>query len=280
MSTTWSPARRAAEFEPVPFDHPLWVLYSSGTTGLPKAIVHGHGGISSSTSRRSGCSRPRPRRPVLLVHHHGLDDVELPRRAAARGGDRGALRRQPGLAGSDALWALRRAPGDLLRHGRGVPQRVREGRAPARRDRYDLSRSRSNSSDRLAARRRAGSGGCTRRSSATSGSASMSGGTDVCTAFAGGNPMLPVHEGEMQAEASGRRSRPSTPTARRSIGEDRRAGADRADASMPVHFWNDPDGSPLPDAYFDTFPGVWRHGDWITSPTAAASSSHGGPTPR
>ena len=102
------------EFEQVPFDHPLWVLYSSGTTGLPKAIVQGHGGILARAAEEA---QPAPRRAGgrsrLLVHDHRLDDVELPRRRAAHRGLDRPLRRQP------------RSP----RHGRAL------GSRRARRDR-------------------------------------------------------------------------------------------------------------------------------------------------
>ena len=85
----------APAFEPVPADHPLYVLFSSGTTGLPKAIVHGHGGIVAEHLKvLAPAPGPRPRRPLLLVHHHRLDDVELPRVRPARRRDDRAVRRR------------------------------------------------------------------------------------------------------------------------------------------------------------------------------------------
>ena len=106
-------------FEQVAFDHPLWVLYSSGTTGLPKAIVQGQGGILHGAAEAPEPARRRAGgRPRLLVHHDRLDDVELPRRLPAdRGLDR-PLRRQPGLSGHDRALGPRRRGADHRRSAR------------------------------------------------------------------------------------------------------------------------------------------------------------------
>ena len=96
--------------------------------------------------------------------------------------------------------------------------------------------------------------------------ASISGGTDVCTGFVGGCPLLPVRAGEIcSAAASGRRVRGLR--RRRRAGRSGQSGSWCVTApmpSMPIRFWNDPDGRRYREAYFDTFPGVWRHGDWVT----------------
>ena len=121
-------------FEQVPFDHPLWVLYSSGTTGLPKAIVQGQGGILLEHLKKARLHTDlRPGGPLLLVHHHRLDDVELPGGRTAGRGHRRALRR-PARPARDV--ALRRGGGShVLRHQRGLHHRLHEGGRGARRAR-------------------------------------------------------------------------------------------------------------------------------------------------
>ena len=92
---------------------------------------------------------------------------------------------------------------------------------------------------------------------------STSGGTDVCTAFVGGCPLLPVYEGELQARALGCAVESWSPDGEPLIGEVGELVITEPMPSMPIFFWNDPDGERYRESYFDMFPGVWRHGDWI-----------------
>ncbi len=92
---------------------------------------------------------------------------------------------------------------------------------------------------------------------------STSGGTDVCTAFVGGVPTLPVYEGELQARSLGALVESWDERGRPLVGEVGELVLTRPMPSMPIFFWGDEDGSKLREAYFDHFPGVWRHGDWI-----------------
>jgi acetoacetyl-CoA synthetase len=92
---------------------------------------------------------------------------------------------------------------------------------------------------------------------------SISGGTDMCTGFVGAAPLLPVHAGEIPCRCLGAKVEAFNPEGRPVIGEVGELVITEPMPSMPVGFWNDPDGSRYREAYFDVFPGVWRHGDWI-----------------
>ena len=104
------------------------------------------------------------------------------------------------------------------------------------------------------------------RSRRTCCSAPISGGTDVCSAFIGSNPLLPVYAGETQSPYLGVRIESWSDAGESLVDEVGELVVTEPMPSMPVAFWNDPDGSRYRDAYFGTFPGVWRHGDWLTSP--------------
>lgn len=105
--------------------------------------------------------------------------------------------------------------------------------------------------------------------------ASVSGGTDVCSCFAGAVPTLPVHIGELQAACLGTDLQSWDPSGKPLTGEVGELVVTNPMPSMPIHFWNDPDGSRYRDSYFEMFPGVWRHGDWITITDHGSVIIHG-----
>ena len=259
----WDFPAAELELEQLPFGHPLWVLYSSGTTGLPKAIVHSQGGI-------------------LLEH---LKKLNL--HLDARPGDRlfwftttgwmmwnflvGGLLTEasivlydgsPAAPDLDALWNLAAEAG-ITCFGTSaayIAACMKAGVEPSRG--RDLSRLRSV--------------GSTGSPLAPDGFRwvyehvgqdtwlfSTSGGTDVCSAFVGGVPTLPVYEGELQARALGAAVAAFDEAGRSVVDEVGELVLTEPMPSMPLYLWGDDDGSRYRESYFSVYPGVWRHGDWI-----------------
>jgi acetoacetyl-CoA synthetase len=252
-------------FEAVPFDHPLYVLYSSGTTGLPKPIVHGHGGILLEHVKMLGLHHDLgPADRFFWFSTTGWMMWNYLVSAPAVGAGVVLFDGDPAAPDLTALWRLVGDAG-ITYFGTSAPFLLacrKAGIEPHRE--ADLSNL-SGLGSTGAPLPPEGFEWVYEAVSRTIKLASASGGTDVCTAFVGGVPLLPVYSGEITCRCLGAAVdsfRPDgTPAAAGELGE---LVITKPMPSMPVGFWNDADGSRYREAYFDTFPGVWRHGDWLT----------------
>ncbi|GGU04341.1 acetoacetate--CoA ligase [Streptomyces coeruleorubidus] len=248
----------------VPFDHPLWVVFSSGTTGLPKGIVHGHGGVLLEHLKTLGLHSglgPGDRLLWYTTTHWMM--WNLVASTLLTGATTCTYDGSPAPLGHpDVLWEL------AARHRVTV-----FGTSPQ----YLLAMAKFGidpSVHDLSTIRVVGCTGSTLPASAYPWVrdhvgdgvllASTSGGTDIVSGFAGSAPTTPVWAGELSAPNLGVALAAYDAEGSPVVGQVGELVVTRPMPSMPLCFWNDPDGSRYRDAYFSSYPGVWRHGDWIT----------------
>ena len=249
-------------FAQLPFDHPQYIMFSSGTTGKPKCIVQGSGGVLINHLKELLLHTDLRREDTIfyitscswMMWNWLVSSLAVGATIVLYDGN-------PNYPDIGAMWKLIQDEKVTIFgcSASYIHLLKREGESPSR---FDLSSLReiSQTGSSLSV------DGFEYIYSAIKSDLhfnSISGGTDINGCFAAGSPILPVYAGELQSPALGMKIKAYNDSGRPVYDEQGELVCEKPAPSMPLYFWNDPDGAKYHRAYFDVFPGVWRHGDYV-----------------